>query len=34
MSIISSQLLFSFLLRGSAIDAELSTGWYLLMVYP
>lgn len=34
MSIISSQLLFIVSFAGLAIGAELSTGWYLLKVYP
>mgnify|MGYP005850881249 FL=1 len=34
MSIISSQLLFIVSFAGLAIGAGLSTGWYLLMVYP
>lgn len=34
MSIISSQLLFIVSFAGFAIGAGLSTGWYLLMVYP
>lgn len=34
MSIISSQLLFIVSFTGLAIGAGLSTGWYLLTVYP